>query len=138
MNSKIRNAIRKRNRLLKFYCRRKNSITWERYRLQRNLAMTLIRSCKAKYFEKLNTKLQDPKLGTKKWWGIVKSLYGSKIHSSIPPLFDDDRIITDAKEKATIFNQYFITQCKVDNNDALIPNIIDFQNSRFISHLIHN
>lgn len=135
MNSKIRNAIRKRNRLLKFYCRRKNSITWERYRLQRNLTTTLIRSCKAKYFEKLNTKLQDPKLVTKKWWGIVKSLYGSKIHSSIPPLSDGDRIITDAKEKATIFNQYFITQCKVDNNDAPIPNIIDFQNSRFISHL---
>lgn len=104
MNSKIRKAIRKRNRLLKFYCRRKNSTTWENYRLQRNLTTTLIRICKTKYFANLNMKLQDPKLGPKKWWGIVKSLYGSKIQSTIPALFDGDRVITDAKEKATLFN----------------------------------
>ena len=80
-------------------------------------------------------KLQDPKLGPKKWWGIVKSLYGNKIQSTIPALLDGDRIITDAKEKATIFNQYYITQCKRENNDGRIPNIIDFQNSSFISCL---
>ena len=72
--------------------------------MQRNLTTTLIRICKTKYFANLNMKLQDPKLGPKKWWGIVKSLYGSKIQSTIPALFDGDRVITDAKEKATLFN----------------------------------
>ena len=72
MNSKIRIAIRKRNRLLKFFCRRKSPRTWENYRLQKNLATALIRKCKVSYFANLNKKLQDPKLGPKKWWGIVK------------------------------------------------------------------
>ena len=65
MNSNIRKAIRKRNRLPKFHCRRKNSTNWENYRLQRNLTTTLIRTCKREYFANLNMKLQDPKLGPK-------------------------------------------------------------------------
>jgi hypothetical protein len=71
--------------------------------LQRNLTTALIRKCKVNYFANLNKKLQDPKLGPKKWWGIVKSLYGSKIQSKIPVIQDGHRVITDAKEKAALF-----------------------------------
>ena len=135
MNSKIRIAIRKRNRLLKFFCRRKSPRTWENYRLQRNLTTALIRKCKVSYFANLNKKLQDPKLGPKKWWGIVKSLYGSKIQSKIPVIQDGTRVITDAKEKAALFNEYFISQCKVENNNAPVPILNEFQTSIILSHL---
>ena len=55
----------------------------------------------------LNVKLQDPTIGLKKWWGLVKSLYGNKIQSTVPTIYENDRLITDAKEKATLFNEYF-------------------------------
>jgi hypothetical protein len=89
--------------------------------LQRNLTAALIRKCKVSYFANLNKKLQDPKLGPKKWWGIVKSLCGSKIQSKIPVIQDGHRVITDAKEKDELFNEYFISQCKVENNNAPVP-----------------
>lgn len=135
MNSEIRKAIRKRNRLLKNFCRRKSPATWENYRSQRNFTTSLIRTCKARYFADLNEKLQDPKIGPKRWWGIIKSLYGNKMQSTVSTLLEGDRVITDAKEKATLFNEFFSTQCGVDNSDAPIPNLIDFQNSKILSDI---
>ncbi len=69
MNSDIRKAIRKRNRLLKFYCRHKSSGAWENYRVQRNLTTLLIRTVKVKYYTNLSDKLQDPEIGHKKMVG---------------------------------------------------------------------
>ena len=104
MNSDIRKEIRKRNRLLKFYCCHKSSGAWENYRVQGNLTALLIRTVKVKYYTNLSDKLQDPEIGHKKnWWGIIKSLYGNKIHSNIRTLLEGDQMITDAKEKAKLF-----------------------------------
>ena len=44
-------------------------------------------------------------------------------------------MITDAKEKAAIFNEYFISQCKVENNNAPVPILNEFQTSKILSHL---
>ena len=60
MNTTVRRAIRKRNRLLKIHCRVKSLVSWEKYRQQRNYTTALIRYNKQKYYEKLNSKLQDP------------------------------------------------------------------------------
>jgi hypothetical protein len=73
MNSKVKKAIRKRNRLLK------TSASWEKYRVQRNYTTTLIRSNKAHYYVNLNNMLQEPEVSSKKWWGILKFLYGQKM-----------------------------------------------------------
>ena len=59
MNNSIRRAIRKRNRLLKIHAKKTTRVSWEGYRLQRNLTTTFIRSSKFKYFSKLNERLQD-------------------------------------------------------------------------------
>ena len=74
MNSQIRLAIRKRNRLLKKYSKRKSDDLWQRYKQQRNLTTSLIRQAKNAYNEKLNRDLSDPSICKKKWWTLVKSL----------------------------------------------------------------
>lgn len=56
MNSEIRKAIRRRNRLLKLFCRRNSSAAWENYRVQRNLTTSLIRTCKERYLHFLDRK----------------------------------------------------------------------------------
>jgi hypothetical protein len=109
MTSEIRRAIRKRNRLLIVFGRLKNLVAWENYRLQRNYTTSLIRSSKERYFANLNVELQNTNIGPKKWWGLVKSLYGNKIQSGIPTLIENDRLIIDVREKAEIFNEYFST-----------------------------
>ena len=135
MSSDIRKAIRKRNRLLKYFCRHKSPRAWENYRVQRNLTTFLIRTAKTKYYTNLSDKLQDPKIGQKKWWGIIKSLYGNKIHSNIPALLEGDRMITDAKEKATLFNDYFCSVCQIENGDAALPSLSAFQNSKYLANI---
>jgi hypothetical protein len=100
MNSKVRKAIRKRNRLLKKYSRLKTSAYWEKYRVPRNYTTTLIRSNKAHYYANLNNKLQE--VSSKKWWGIVKSLCGQKMRETVPTLMEGPNIISDAKEKEII------------------------------------
>ena len=120
MNTTVRRAIRKRNRLLKIHCRVKSLVSWEKYRQQRNYTTALIRYNKQKYYKKLNSKLQDPSISNKNWWGIVKSLNGAKIQTSIPTLVEGVKFISDAKEKAELFNEYFCTQCSVDDSCATL------------------
>ena len=137
MNSKVRKAIRKRNRLLKNHSRLKTSASWEKYRVQRNYTTTLIRSNKALYYVNLNNKLQEPEVSSKKWWGIVKSLYGQKMRETVPTLMEGPNIISDAKEKAEVLNDYFCSQSTIDDGAATIPNdIISFQSSVILSNVI--
>ena len=135
VNSEIRRAIRKRNRLLKYYCRHKSPEAWEIYRRQRNFTTTLIRKRKLIYYDTLNAKLQNPKIGPKKWWSIVKSLYGSKIQCSTPTLIENNCLVSDAKEKAALFNDYFVTQSRVNDTDATLPNLEVFQSCITLSNI---
>ena len=135
MNTSIRKSIRKRNRLLKVHLRSNTSYTWERYRKQRNQTTSLIRSCKIKYYENLNLKLQDTTLASKKWWGIIKSTHGSKIQPSVPTLIEGSYMITDAKENVCVFNEYFCAQCRLDSESVVLPPLPDITNTRFISNI---
>ena len=105
MDSSVRLAMRKRDRLLKLYCKYKTRPSWEKYRQQRNLTTTLIRKNKAKYFYKVNAKLQDVTTGVKAWWSIVKGLYGEKVQSTVSTLIEGVRQVTNAREKAEILNE---------------------------------
>jgi hypothetical protein len=87
MDGNVRRAI-KRNRLLKRYSRHKTPASWEKYRVQRNYTTSLIRLNKVKYYASLNQDLGDPKISPKKWWGIVKSLYGQKMRVAVPTLIE--------------------------------------------------
>jgi hypothetical protein len=99
VNSEIRRAIRKTNRLLKYYCRHKSPEAWKIYRRQRNFTTTHIRKRKLIYYDTLNAKLQNPKIGPKKWWSIVKLLYGSKIQCSTPTLIENSSWYLMQKKK---------------------------------------
>ena len=136
MNGKVRGAIRKRNRLLKIHSRLKSPASWEKYRIQRNYTSSLIRHSKKIYYENLNSKLSDPTICSKKWWGIIQSLYGQKIQGTIPPLVEGSRTIFDAKEKAELFNEYFASQSTLDDSMAELPFEIEyFQSSRILLHV---
>ena len=136
MNGAIRKATRKRNRLLKLFNKSTTQSAWEKYRQQRNFTTSLIRKNKVKYFEEVDLKLRDPCTVPKKWWGIVKALYGQKLHSSVPTLVDSAKLISDAKEKSEVFNEYFCSQSKIDDGSASLQReIIYFQNDVSLSNV---
>ncbi len=122
MNGSIRRAIRKRDRLLPVYSKHKNTIRWERYRIQRNLVVSLIRQSKYDYFSKVNSNLGNPAISSKKWWKLSKSLLSNKFHSPVPDLIVNGNTISEPKDKAEAFNQFFVGQsCLINDDHAVVP-----------------
>jgi hypothetical protein len=74
MNSSIRKAIRKRNRI---YYRAKstnNPDHWSQYRHLRNDVIRLVREAKTEYKNKCTSQLMDKSIPPDKWWRIAKSV----------------------------------------------------------------
>jgi hypothetical protein len=92
---------------------------WERYRVQRNFVVKLIKKAKFDYKQKVASLLANPVTSPKKWWSIAKSQYENKLTcSSIPDLLENDIRISDSKLKAQIFNDYFANQSTLTNADV--------------------
>ena len=73
----------------------------------------IIVSSKEKYYN-LGSKLNNPRSHCKTYWSLLKTLINGK---RVPPIQIGDKIITNFKEKAKAFNDYFGKQCrKIDNN----------------------
>ena len=107
MDSKVRLAIRKRDRLLRIHNIRPSPVTWESYRVQRNIVTSLIRFAKKLFYESANKDLSNPVIDCKKWWSIVSRVCGRENSSCIPPIVENEVTIFDSKEKACIVNEYF-------------------------------
>ena len=70
MTVQIRKAVRKRDRLLTAYS--KCTTSWDRYRVQRNLVVSLVRKAKINYNTKTNLALGDPEISSKKMVAYCK------------------------------------------------------------------
>ena len=81
----------------------------------------LIATTKALYYENLGKKLNNPLVQAKTYWSILKTFYNGKKIPLIPPLFVNDKFVTDMKTKADIFNKFFAEQCTHLKNDSKIP-----------------
>ena len=62
---------------------------------------------KAKYYERLAAKLNDPKTAPKTYWSNLKTfVHGSKIPLiSLLPVYN--KFVTDLLDKANLFNEFF-------------------------------
>ena len=67
----------------------------------------LISKSKEKYYQRINAKLNDPSLSNKTYWSILKAFYNGKKVPIIPPLFINNKFVTDFQEKANAFNSFF-------------------------------
>ena len=99
MTGQIPKAVQKRDRLLKTYSKSVNHrpTSWDCYRVQRNLVVSLVRKAKFNYNTKTNQALLDPAISSKKWWCITKSIYGNKCYSAILAFSEGDFFISDPK-----------------------------------------
>ena len=80
-----------------------------------------IEESKKKYYTKLSSRLADPLTSPKTYWSILKTFLNNKKIPCIPPLFHENRFITDFKEKAELFNHFFVNQYFLFNNNSILP-----------------
>jgi len=73
------------------------------------------------YYENLAKKLNNPLLQTKTYWSILKTFYNENKILQIPPVWVDNKFVTDMRSKANIFNNFFAEQCTPLKNDSQLP-----------------
>ena len=80
-----------------------------------------IEESKEKYYTKLSRRLADPLTSPKTYWSILKTFLNNKKIPCIPPLFHENKFITDFKEKVELFNHFFVNQCSLLSNNSVLP-----------------
>ena len=78
----------------------------------------LIEESKNQYYTHLSHKLLDPKTNQKSYWSISKTFLNIKKIPCISPILHQGKFVTDFKEKANIFNNFFVSQCSIVSSNS--------------------
>ena len=81
----------------------------------------LIDDSKQKYFSRLTHKLSTIQKSSKAYWALLKIFLNNRKIPVIPPLFHNNKFVTDFKEKAELFNSFFAKQCSLIKNESKLP-----------------
>ena len=77
---------------------------------------SIISQRKDKYYLQLAKKLNDPQTNAKTYWTILKMFFNGRKIPIIPSLLIEGKLVSDFKEKANMFNEFFSRQCTPLNN----------------------
>ena len=86
-----------------------------------------------KYFLRLTQKLNTIQKSSKAYWALLKFFLNNRKMPVIPPLFHNDKFVTDFKEKAGLFNLFFAKQCSLIKNDSKLPPRLHFLTEKRLS-----
>ena len=127
----IKTSLRKKARLYK-KCRRDGSNADDLNNLNNHSkeCSDLISSSKKFYFNNLSNKLNDPLVGPKTYWSILNGILGKIKIPAIPPLLVNNNFETNFLTKASMFNDYFSSQCSLIVNDSSLPDLYFLTDSR--------
>ena len=122
INSQVKHLINEKNAMYKNYLKNnKSNQSFETFQSFQSQLSSLIASLKNKYYSKVAKRLLDPSTSPKTYWSILKTFLNNKKIPVIPPIFHDNKYITDFKQKAEIFNSHFSKQCLPLINNSKIP-----------------
>ena len=88
----------------------------------------LIEKSMDEYYYRLGKRLYNPSTSAKSYWNILKTFYNKRKIPLIPPLLVNNSFVTDFKEKANLFNEFFCKQCTAVANDSTLPTLLETPN----------
>ena len=112
ITQEFKKLIRKRNRLWKRFKHTENPADYQAYKKVRNAAVSLNRNNIKQYHANIELQMSNS-CSSKVWWQNVKKIISTKHSHSIPPIQKNNILVNNDTEKATVFNEYFIEQCKL-------------------------
>ena len=69
----------------------------------------------------------------KAYWSIIKTLFNGKKVPVIPPILVNNKLVTNFKDKANVFNDFFSKQCQPIPNNSTLPSVQSFELSNSLS-----
>ena len=93
----------------------------------------LIDDSKQQYFLRLPQKLNIIQKSIKAHWALLKIFLNNRKIPVIPPLFHNNKFVTDFKEKAELFNSFFAKQCSLIKNGSKLPPRLHFLTDKRLS-----
>ena len=106
VTKELSKAIMLRSKSRNQYLKCKSEEARTRFKIQRNLCVTLLRKARRDYYENLDLgKVND----SKKFWNAVKPIFGNKVTTrNNITLIENEKVVTSEIELAKIFNKYFV------------------------------
>ena len=132
INDNIKNKIRCTNNMCKNY--KRNGEKTDDYKLLTKFVSEvyqLIEKCKDEYYYRLGAQLNDPSRSAKSYWTTLKTFYNKRKIPFIPLLLVNNSYVTDFKEKADLFNEFFLQEnfkCTPIANDSTLPTLLETPN----------
>ena len=122
INKEIKKLMTEKNLAFKsYYCSNRNMFLLKKFKALQYQFHISIEESKEKYYTKLPSRLADPLTNTKTYWSILKTSLNNKKIPCIPPLFHEKKFVTDFKEKAELFNYFFVNQCSLLSKNNVLP-----------------
>ena len=125
MTGRVRSLFRKCHRLHKIASKSNSIVDIENHKIARREAKAEWRSAQKSFYEHMYNKIEKAESKSKAYWKMTKSLFGHKKMQSIPSLSRNGVIYTDDINKATILNEYFVSQTMPNNSDLSVLNDYD-------------
>ena len=94
-----------RSKLKNIFHKTRAKKDWNNYKKQRNFCVSLLRSTKKGYFQKLNIKDLTDK---NKFWKTIKPFFRNKGLNSNKLMLRVKDVVADEKALATLMNNYFV------------------------------
>ena len=130
----IKSRLKKHNKIYKkFKVNGFKNVDKETVENSKSEISELIVDAKERYMKSQGEKLADPNIESKTYWKIINIFLNKCKVPRIPPLFENNNFLTDCKEKATLFNDYFAKQCTPFLTDSVLPPLVYHTDSR-LSH----
>ena len=96
--------------------------SWQNYRECRNFYVSELKSAEEEYEIRRSSKLDSPSISGHSWWQTIKSLLSLDKNTSIPALLlDNGEAVHENHTKSNIVNEYFSSQCELDDPDLPLP-----------------
>ena len=73
---------------------------------------------KQNYYSRISRKLTNVQKNSKIYWSLLNRFLDNKKIPLIPPLFYENKFVTDFKEKEELFNVIFAKQCSLINKSS--------------------
>ena len=123
-NNYLRNLRRKRNRLFNKLKDQTTAINRHIYNESHRYYQHELKRIKNEYEKaSYNILANNGVRNSKKWWNLLKSVYSNNIsYNGIPPMKDNDRLVSSDYEKAQLFNKHFLSTSKLNDNNCTLPN----------------